>query len=106
MARSTVTVSSPSLVFDDYEDIVQAMKGTASAMFTNQGEVCIACSCLSVQSSIKDVFIAELIKASQAYVSGDPLNPNTNRGSLVDKNKMDVMAHTSLRVGRKRELAC
>jgi acyl-CoA reductase-like NAD-dependent aldehyde dehydrogenase len=82
---------SPCLVFDDYEDIVQAAKGAASAIFTNQGEVCIACSRLYVQSSIKDVFMAELIKASQAYVPGDPLNPKTNMGPLVDKNQMDVM---------------
>jgi acyl-CoA reductase-like NAD-dependent aldehyde dehydrogenase len=83
---------SPCLVFDDYEDIVQAAKGAASAIFTNQGEVCIACSRLYVQSSIKDVFMAELIKASKAYVPGDPLNPKTNMGPLVDKNQMDVMA--------------
>jgi acyl-CoA reductase-like NAD-dependent aldehyde dehydrogenase len=83
---------SPCLVFDDYKDIVKAAQGAAAAIFTNQGEVCIACSRLYVQSSIKDAFMVELIKASKAYVPGDPLNPATNMGPLVDKNQMDTIA--------------
>lgn len=83
---------SPCLVFDDYKDIVKAAQGAAAAIFTNQGEVCIACSRLYVQSRIKDAFMVELIKASKAYVPGDPLNPATNMGPLVDKNQMDTMA--------------
>jgi acyl-CoA reductase-like NAD-dependent aldehyde dehydrogenase len=83
---------SPCLVFDDYKDIVKAAQGAAAAIFTNQGEVCIACSRLYVQSSIKDAFMVELIKASKAYIPGDPLNPATNMGPLVDKNQMDTIA--------------
>ncbi len=47
---------SPCIVFDDCKDIPAAAKGAASAIFTNQGEVCIACSRLYVHRSIKDEF--------------------------------------------------
>ncbi|MGP3372612.1 aldehyde dehydrogenase family protein, partial [Escherichia coli] len=35
---------SPCIVFEDCKDIEAAAKGAATAIFTNQGEVCIACS--------------------------------------------------------------
>lgn len=79
---------SPCLVFEDCEDIAQAAKGAAAAIFTNQGEVCIACSRLYIQSSIKDVFLSELLAAAQQYVPGDPLNPETTMGPLVDENQL------------------
>ena len=82
---------SPCLVFDDYEDIAKAAQGAAAAIFTNQGEVCIACSRLYVQSSIKEVFMEALLAAAKKYVPGNPLDPNTNMGPLVDKNQMDTM---------------
>ncbi|MGB3384719.1 MAG: aldehyde dehydrogenase [Marinomonas sp.] len=82
---------SPCLVFDDCEDITAAAKGAASSIFTNQGEVCIACSRLYVQSGIKDKFMAALIEAAKGYVAGDPLNPATNMGPMVDKTQLDTV---------------
>ena len=82
---------SPCLVFEDCADIKAAARGAASAIFTNQGEVCIACSRLYVQSSIKDEFMAALLEAAKAYVPGDPLDPATKMGPLVDKAQLDTV---------------
>ena len=82
---------SPCIVFDDCKDIKAAAQGAATAIFTNQGEVCIACSRLYVQSSIKDEFLAALLEAAKAYVPGDPLNPATKMGPLVDKAQLDTV---------------
>ncbi|MEH6575525.1 MAG: aldehyde dehydrogenase [Amphritea sp.] len=75
---------SPNLVFDDCEDIKKAAAGAAAAIFANQGEVCIACSRLYVQKGIKDAFVAALADAAQAYKPGNPLDPQTTMGPMVD----------------------
>ncbi|WP_409522976.1 aldehyde dehydrogenase [Nitrincola sp. MINF-07-Sa-05] len=75
---------SPSLIFDDCEDIKKAAATAAAAIFSNQGEVCIACSRVYVQKSIKERFLAELIEAASQYQPADPLDPETRMGPVVD----------------------
>ncbi|WP_111496270.1 aldehyde dehydrogenase [Marinobacter bohaiensis] len=83
---------SPMLVFEDCEDIEQAAGTAAAAIFSNQGEVCIACSRLYVQSSIKARFTEALLKAAAAYVPGNPQDPATRMGALVDKPQMETVS--------------
>ncbi len=80
---------SPCIVFDDCKDIQAAAQGAAVAIFTNQGEVCIACSRLYVHNSIKDEFLKHLLDAARQYVPGDPLDPATKMGPLVDKAQFE-----------------
>ncbi|QUX97999.1 aldehyde dehydrogenase PuuC [Marinomonas sp. CT5] len=82
---------SPCIVFEDCKDIQAAAKGAATAIFTNQGEVCIACSRLYVHSSIKEEFMVALLDAAKAYVPGDPLDPATKMGPMVDKAQLDTV---------------
>lgn len=82
---------SPCIVFEDCKDIEAAAKGAATAIFTNQGEVCIACSRLYVHSSIKDAFMVALLEAAKTYVPGDPLDPATKMGPMVDKAQLDTV---------------
>ncbi|MGB0466924.1 MAG: aldehyde dehydrogenase [Pontibacterium sp.] len=74
---------SPNLVFAD-ADIKKAAAGAASAIFANQGEVCIACSRLYVEKSIKEAFMAALVEEASHFQTGDPLDPNTTMGPMVD----------------------
>ncbi|WP_370278566.1 aldehyde dehydrogenase [Pontibacterium sp.] len=74
---------SPNLVFAD-ADIKKAAAGAASAIFANQGEVCIACSRLYVEKSIKEEFVAALIEEAARFRTGDPLDPATTMGPMVD----------------------
>ena len=83
---------SPNLVFADC-DLENAAAGAAQAIFGNQGEVCIACSRLYVQREIKDEFVAALIKAAETFRPGDPLDPATKMGPMVDQAQMDTVAH-------------
>ncbi|MBZ2168151.1 aldehyde dehydrogenase [Marinobacter sp. F4216] len=83
---------SPMVVFDDYSDIRKAAQTAAAAIFSNQGEVCIACSRLYLQRSIKDQFLAELKEAAKTYQGGDPLDPDTRMGALVDKAQLDTVS--------------
>ncbi|MEH6651309.1 MAG: aldehyde dehydrogenase [Motiliproteus sp.] len=79
---------SPVVVFDDYADIKNAAATAAAAIFCNQGEVCIAGSRLYLQSSIKEQFLAELVEAAAHYQPGNPLDPNTTMGPMVDRAQL------------------
>lgn len=74
---------SPNLVFAD-ADIKAAAAASAAAIFCNQGEVCIACSRLYVEKSIKEEFVAALVEAAARFQPGDPLDPATTMGPMVD----------------------
>ncbi len=79
---------SPVVVFDDYADIKKAAATAAAAIFCNQGEVCIAGSRLYLQKSIKEAFLAELVEAAAHYQPGNPLDPNTTMGPMVDRTQL------------------
>lgn len=83
---------SPMVVFEDCADIEKAATTAAAAIFSNQGEVCIACSRLYLQRSIKDQFLQALLAAAKQYRGGDPLDPDTRMGALVDKAQLDTVA--------------
>jgi gamma-glutamyl-gamma-aminobutyraldehyde dehydrogenase len=75
---------SPSLVFDDCQDLDLAAEKAAFGIFFNQGEVCSANSRLYVQRSIKDAFIERLLEKAKAWMPGNPLDPASPAGAIVD----------------------
>lgn len=75
---------SPNLVFDDCQDLDLAAEKAAFGIFFNQGEVCSANSRLYVQRSIHDDFVERLIAKARAWLPGDPLNPASGAGAIVD----------------------
>ena len=83
---------SPVLVFDDYQNIEAAAEGAAIAIFTNQGEVCIAGSRLYVQNSIREPFLEALTAAAKTYQPGNPLDPRVKMGPLVDQAQLDTVS--------------
>ncbi|MEP3440995.1 MAG: aldehyde dehydrogenase [Sulfitobacter sp.] len=74
---------SPNLIFAD-ADLEKAADMGAFGIFFNQGEVCSANSRLLVHESIKDEMIAKLKTRAEAIVQGDPLDPATTMGAMVD----------------------
>lgn len=76
------------LVFPDYEDITLAAKTVAGAMFFNQGESCNAPSRVFVHESIADEFAAVVAAEAPKYAPGDPLDPRTVMGALVDEGQL------------------
>ena len=80
---------SPNIVFEDAPCLKTAAEGAASAIAFNQGEVCTAGSRLLVQNSIKDTFIPMVVEAIKAWKPGNPLDPETNVGALVDTTQMN-----------------
>lgn len=79
---------SPNLIFEDCEDLERAARVSAHAIFAGQGEVCIALSRVYVQKSIKDKFVKALLEAAKHFKTGDPLDPDTTMGPLVDGQQL------------------
>ncbi|MEO1025639.1 MAG: aldehyde dehydrogenase [Pseudomonadota bacterium] len=80
---------SPNLIFADCEDLDVAAGNAASGIFFNQGEVCTANSRLLVETSIADEFIARLIERAPGFMPGDPLDPASAMGAMVDEKQTE-----------------
>nr|WP_189662299.1 aldehyde dehydrogenase [Pseudomonas sp. RW10S2] len=91
---------SPNLVFDDCKDLDLAAEKAAFGIFFNQGEVCSANSRLYVQRSIHDAFIERLIAKARDWLPGNPLDPASRAGAIVDAQQTSqIMAA----IGRAQE---
>jgi acyl-CoA reductase-like NAD-dependent aldehyde dehydrogenase len=79
---------SPNIVLADYEDLDRAATAAAFAIFFNQGEMCSAGSRLIVQEDIKDALLEKVQAIGRSMVPGDPLDPETRLGAIVDEGQM------------------
>ena len=80
---------SPNIVMPDCADLARAANAAAGAIFYNMGEMCTAGSRLLVHRDIKDVFLDRLIAAARSYTPGNPLDPKTSMGAIVDQVQLD-----------------
>jgi len=98
---------SPNIVFADAPNLDDAAQAAAGAICFNQGEVCTAGSRLLVEASIKDEFIGKVKAAMQTWQPGNPLDPNTNVGAIVDKTQHDrVLAYIEKGKEQQASLCC
>jgi len=78
---------SPQIFMADLPDLEKAVGAAYNGVFANMGEVCSAGSRLLVERPIYDEFMERFIAdGKEAYVPGDPLDPETNMGPLVDRD--------------------
>lgn len=78
---------SPNIVFADSENLQEAADMAAFGIFFNQGEVCSANSRLYVERSIKQEFVALLKERAEVMQPGDPLDPKSKMGAIVDEKQ-------------------
>lgn len=77
---------SPQIFMGDLPDMERAVTAAYNGVFANMGEVCSAGSRLLVERPIYDEFIERFVNEGRdAYRAGDPLDPATNLGPLVDR---------------------
>jgi len=84
---------SPNIVMADCEDLDKAAQESARGVFSNQGEVCCAPTRLLVEESIKDEFMEKLKLFKNKFQPGDPLDPNTIMGAMVNQTQMQRVLH-------------
>lgn len=83
----------PYLIFDD-ADLEQAVKDVVASKFRNAGQTCVSINRIYVQRGVAEAFTDRLLEAVQALRVGDPLEPSTQIGPLVDKQGLEkVEAH-------------
>jgi|GEM_PF-8533 len=80
---------SPNLVFADCADLDAAADMAAFGIFFNQGEVCSANSRLLVERSIQDELVEKISERAQATQPGDPLDPASKLGAMVDEKQTE-----------------
>jgi gamma-glutamyl-gamma-aminobutyraldehyde dehydrogenase/4-guanidinobutyraldehyde dehydrogenase/NAD-dependent aldehyde dehydrogenase len=78
---------SPNIIFADCKNLDRAARSAARAIFSNQGEVCIAGSRLLVENSIRDTFVDKVLSAAESMQPGDPLDPDSFMGAIVDETQ-------------------
>src|SRR3546814_16649388 len=79
----------PNIVLADAPDRDAAAKAAAFGIFFNQGEVGNAGARLLVQDSIKDEFLEKVMAVGKRMQPGDPLDPKTMMGAMVDKTQTE-----------------
>jgi len=94
----------PQIVFDD-ADLDAALQGCAMGMFFNQGEVCAAGTRVIAHRKVYDTIVEGLKAAAEAQVIGDPFDPSTTMGPLVNQRQRDrVIGYIQTGVGEGAEL--
>jgi aldehyde dehydrogenase (NAD+) len=97
---------SPNIIFADV-DLDAAVEGAHMGLFSNQGQSCCAGSRVFVEESIYDRFVERSIARATKRVVGDPFDPRTELGPLVDQAQFDkVMGYVESGRNERATLAC
>jgi gamma-glutamyl-gamma-aminobutyraldehyde dehydrogenase/4-guanidinobutyraldehyde dehydrogenase/NAD-dependent aldehyde dehydrogenase len=82
---------SANIVCADCPDLDAAVAGAIGAIYFNQGESCNAPSRLFVEESIREAFLDKALAMIPKYAPGDPLDPDTVMGAIVDATQMKTV---------------
>jgi betaine-aldehyde dehydrogenase len=97
---------SPLIVFDD-ADLENAIGGAMLGNFYSTGQVCSNSTRVFVQKGIHDRFVERLVERTKKIRIGDPLDPETQMGPLVNKVQRDkVVEYISIGRSEGATLAC
>jgi acyl-CoA reductase-like NAD-dependent aldehyde dehydrogenase len=88
---------SPQVVMDDPPGLDTIAASVASGIFYNAGQTCHAGSRLVVHRGIKDELLERISSHAENMLPGDPLEPETVMGSVVDEGQMErVMGYVEI----------
>src|SRR5213082_1185379 len=78
----------PNIIFAD-ADLDAAIAGSVRSSFANQGQNCLCGSRVFVQRSAYKNFVDRFIDKTSKLKVGDPLDPATDQGAVVNKAQLD-----------------
>ena len=97
---------SPLIIFDD-ADVENAIGGAMLGNFYSTGQVCSNGTRVFVQNGMHDRFVERLTERTKTIRIGDPLDPETQMGPLVNKSQHEkVLGYIDDRQGGRRDAAC
>ena len=74
----------PLIVLDD-ADLDAAVSATMAGSYLNAGQVCIAVKRIIIQDGVADDFVDSLVEQTKKLKVGNPLDPKTDMGPLIDE---------------------
>ncbi|GAA3309291.1 aldehyde dehydrogenase [Arthrobacter ramosus] len=80
---------SPQVVLHDVGDIAACASAVAWGIFYNAGQTCHGGSRLLVDERVHDELLEEVIKVGRSLQLGDPLDPATQIGAIVDDQQLE-----------------
>ncbi|WP_020660817.1 aldehyde dehydrogenase [Amycolatopsis benzoatilytica] len=89
---------SANIVFSD-ADLDVAVPQSIRAIFAGNGQVCLAGSRLLVQNSVRDEFLARFIAEAGELTIGDPKDPATFLGPLIEQRHLEKV-HSYVELAR------
>ena len=92
MKRATMELGghAPVIVAED-ADVELAVKASGAAKFRNAGQICIAPTRFLVHNSLKDAFVAQMVKHAENLQLGDGLAEGTTLGPLANARRVAAM---------------
>ncbi|MDY0143093.1 MAG: aldehyde dehydrogenase family protein [Bacteroidales bacterium] len=97
---------SANVIFPD-APMEKAIEGAARAILYGQGQVCNAGSRLFVHESIYDEVLSKLEKIFRSVKIGNPIDPTTRMGSLINKEQMNkVLNYVDIGLAEGARLIC
>ena len=83
---------SPNIVFAD-ANLEKAAAFAAIAVFFNGGQTCTAGTRLIVEDGIRERFVDMVIAQSKKWMPGNPLDPATTMGPMIDAGQLQTVAN-------------
>lgn len=97
---------SPMIILDD-ADLDYAVDAAAFGIFLHQGQVCMANSRLIVEAGVFDAFCEKFARKALSYQVGDPRDPHTVIGPLIDRKQCGFIdGHVSDALAKGAKLLC
>jgi len=96
------------VIVDDTADLDEAVLGVRASAFGYSGQKCSACSRVIVLEGVHDPFLKRLIESTRTLVVGDPADPATDVGPVIDEPAARKIRRY-IEIGRDEgtlELAC
>ena len=82
--------SDPFIVLAD-ADLDRAVQGAVKGRFLNTGQSCIAAKRFLIEQPVYHEFVHRFAAATAAQRLGDPLDPQTEVGAIVDERELSVL---------------
>ncbi len=73
------------IIIDESADLDEAVAGVRQSAFGYAGQKCSACSRAIVVGVVHDRFLRRLVEAARSLVIGDPADPATDIGPVIDE---------------------
>ncbi|MBN1395935.1 MAG: proline dehydrogenase family protein [Pirellulales bacterium] len=96
------------IIIDDSADLDEAVLGVRKSAFGFCGQKCSACSRVIVMDGVHDLFLKRLVESTRTLIIGDPADPGTDFGPVIDESAAKKI-RDYIEIGKregKLELAC